>query len=54
MGLNKEKREGEEEGEEEKEEVTTSTTQSWMGREVRRVEKVDLGCLGGGSMNMIK
>lgn len=34
--------------------MTTRTTQSWMGREVRRVEKVDLGCLGGGSMNMIK
>lgn len=50
MGLNKEKKEGEEE----KEEVTRRTTQRWMGREVRRVEKVDLGCLGGGSMNMIK
>lgn len=49
MVFNKEKEEGGEEGEQEKEEVTTRTTH----REVRKMERVDLDWLGGGSMNML-
>lgn len=50
----KKKRKGEEEGKEEKEEARARTTQSRMGRDIRRGEKVNLGRLRGGSMNMIK
>lgn len=53
MVFNKGKEEGGEEGEQEKGEVTTRTTQSWTGREVRKMERVDLDWLGGGSMNML-
>lgn len=54
MVFNKAKEEGGEEGEQEKEEVTTRTTQSRTGREVRKMERVDLDWLGGGSMNVLK